>query len=175
VNLANVVAKMQIGDVLTRYARALDRLDAEALLTCFHPAAVFHAGTHCLPAPDACAAIITLLKELEYTHHQISNVQIEFDKDVAYVETYFTAAHRLGPKGWSPYPESGPGEDLIIRGRYADEFEHRHAVWGIASRKLIIEWGRYDSPADRGMFSNPPSVAGSRDHSDPVYHRRRVS
>jgi SnoaL-like domain len=126
-----------------------------------------------------CDLVVGMLQELELTHHQIGNIQIDFDSHaagdgtVAFAETYFTAVHRIGSAGWSPFPQARPGEDLMMRDRYVDRFEDRDGQWAIADRAIVIDWARFDPPDDRGIVGNSPQPRGRRDHSDPVYHPRK--
>ena len=170
----SLLARSQIGDVLVRYARAVDRLDDAAIKTCFHPDATLCAAGERMAAQQFCVVAMGMLRELELTHHQIGNLQIALDGDEAYVETYFTAVHRIGAAGWSPYPQARPGEDLMMRGRYVDRFTLRDGTWAIAHRDMVIDWARFDAADDRGLVANPPEPRGQRDRTDPVYFRRSL-
>jgi len=175
----HLLIRAQIEDVLKRYTRAVDRLDEAALRSCFHPGATMHAAGSETAADRFCDLVVGMLQELELTHHQIGNIQIDLDSHaagdgtVAFGETYFTAIHRIGPAGWSPFPQAKPGEDLMMRGRYVDRFEDRGGQWAIAHRAIVIDWARFDPPDDRGTVGNSPQPRGRRDHSDPVYHPRK--
>ncbi|MET0530384.1 MAG: nuclear transport factor 2 family protein [Microvirga sp.] len=174
-----LLVRAHIEDVLKRYTRAVDRLDEAALRSCFHPSATMHAAGAETTAASFCDLVVGMLQELELTHHQIGNIQIDFDDHatgdgtVAFVETYFTAIHRIGPAGWSPFPQAKPGEDLMMRGRYVDRFEDRAGQWAIAHRAIVIDWARFDPPDDRGIVGNSSQPRGGRDYSDPVYHPRK--
>lgn len=170
----SLLARAQIEEVLARYARAVDRLDDEAIITCFHLDATVRAGGDRMPAQRFCVLAMATLRELTLTHHQLGNVQIALEGDAAHVETYFTSIHRLGVGGWSPYPQGKPGEDLMMRGRYVDSFARRDGAWAIAHRDMIIDWARFDAADDRGIVASPPEPRGRRDRTDPVYSGRSL-
>lgn len=174
-SLHQLLARAEIDDVLKRYTRALDRLDEDALRSCFHADATLRLGGQEVTEQDFCASVMGILRELELTHHQIGNVHIEFADDAAFVETYLTAIHRIGAAGWSPYPQANPGDDLMMRGRYIDRFERRDGVWAIAHRTLIIDWARFDPSDDRGIIADSPEPRSRRDRMDPVYNARSLS
>jgi len=169
--LATLVARAAIQDTLSRYTRAVDRVDVDAMKSCFHADATLYQGGFQMGAVDFCSAVEGMLLELVLTHHQTGNMQYEIHGETAYVETYFTAIHRIGSEGWSPFPQALPGDDLMIRGRYLDQFERREGVWAIARREATTDWVRFDRADDRGLVEFPPEPVSSRDKKDPAYRR----
>ena len=161
-------SRAEITEVVIRYCRGIDRCDEAMLRACFHPDARHRHGSFEGASADFCAYALALVRQVEFTHHQLGPVSIELDGDVAYVETYFTALHRFGavpPAGGQPH------EDRFSGGRYVDRFERRDGVWRIAERRGVSEWMRYEAASDRGFYDAPADQRGKRDRTDPVYRR----
>ena len=93
---------------------------------------------------------------------------MDFDGDVAYVETYV----------WTFYRASVDGRDIdtFTGGRLVDRFERRLGVWKIAHRRTVFDWNR-DTPSNEawvnGMFQvgKPGMLLGRKDTSDASYDR----
>lgn len=78
------------------------------------------------------------LANFEASHHQVSNILLQFETpDRATGVTYVTAWHR--------FPGDAP--DGIVRGQYHDVFERREGRWGIAERRILVA-GETSFPAD---------------------------
>ncbi|ADV80855.1 nuclear transport factor 2 family protein [Terriglobus saanensis] len=166
-----LAAKTEICEVLTRYIRAVDRVDEQSLSATFHTGAAIAQGGYVMPAEQFIPIVVGLLRELESTHHQLSPPLIELRGDTAFVESYFTGFHRLGPNGWSPFPDAKPSEDIFIGGRYIDRFERRDGLWAITDRQSPRDWIRYETAADRGGMADPPNPRSFRSKHDPAYQR----
>lgn len=166
--LAALAARAEIGEVLLRYCRAIDRCDLELLKTCFHPDATHEHGAFAGASADFCLRAMEIVAPLVLTHHQLGPPSIELQGEVAFVETYFTSYHRFGAE---PPPGGQPHEDRIMGGRYVDRFERRGGVWRIAHRKGVNDWMRYEPASDRGFFDRPAEERGRRDRGDPAYRR----
>ncbi len=173
--IQSILSRIEIESLLARYNRSLDRLDEEGLRASFHPDATVYMGGEPeakrtdVPVRDFIPALLGMLRELTLTHHQIGNTQIVLDGETARAETYFTALHRTGPAGWSPFPQAKPNEDLIVRGRYIDRLERRDGAWRIAHRTAVVDWVRFDPAGDRGVLAAPLEPRSRRDRSDVVY------
>jgi hypothetical protein len=162
--LADIVARDTVAEVLARYCRAVDRLDEDLLRGCFHLDAVHNAGT----ATDFCTHALAVAGSCIATHHQIGAPCIRVEGNEAFVEVYYTAYQRLPDSGTTVFGEAA-GEDVIVGGRYVDRFERRRGEWRIAHRRHLIEWRRFEEPRDRGFFASPSDRKGARDPSDAVY------
>jgi hypothetical protein len=159
-------SRAEITEVVIRYCRGVDRCDEAMLRACFHPDARHRHGSFEGFSADFCTYALTLVQQVEFTHHQLGPVSIELDGDVAHVETYFTALHRFGAV---PPPGGQPHEDRFSGGRYVDRFERRDGAWRIAERRGISEWMCYEATSDRGFYDAPADQRGQRDRTDPVY------
>jgi ketosteroid isomerase-like protein len=81
------------------------------------------------------------LAHFEASHHQVSNIEIEFASETrATGIAYVTAWHR--------FPGDTP--DATVFGQYHDVFERRDGHWGFAERRILVsgeigfgvEWNR---------------------------------
>jgi len=69
------------------------------------------------------------LRMFEATHHQVSNILLDFEgPDRARGTTYVTAWHR------SP----GDAPHAVVWARYDDVFERRDGHWGFANRRILV-------------------------------------
>jgi 3-phenylpropionate/cinnamic acid dioxygenase small subunit len=130
--LEQFMARAEIHDVLYRYCHACDRRDPAMLKSVYHPGAVDNHNTFNGPA-DAFVDYIMARFEQVYalTQHHITNINIEFHGDTAYVESYFIAYHRH---------KNDFDRDSQTGGRYVDRFEKRDGKWLIASRDVVVDW-----------------------------------
>jgi hypothetical protein len=171
--LAALIDKQSITEVIYRYCRAIDRLDEALLQSCFHDDSQHVQGAYEGPTLTFCRYAIDKLADVECTHHQVGNVLIELAGDVAHAESYWTAYHRLRPDGPPSGLFRGRGieEELLIGGRYIDRFERRDSGWRIAGRFGVYDWQHY-APASEGDFRQlAPERRGQRGRGDRAYWR----
>ena len=175
-----LLAKQAITEVVFRYARAIDRMDEALLRSVFHPGSRhnhFYEGPSSDPAasstPDSPGDFVTfalgVLGTFTRTHHQLGNTLIEFtSEDRARVETYFTAFHRMRPKG---DPLAAPNAfdtemDYFVGGRYIDQFELREGEWKIVERVGMTDWTRIEPPTSQGFGDIDQKTVGHRAPDD---------
>jgi hypothetical protein len=97
--------------------------------------------------------------------HQICNVLIELDGDVAHGESYFFMLARS--------EHQGREVDWLLAGRFIDRFERRGGAWRIASRTVAYDLDRFDEvrpaaddlPAARYLDNAVRGQRGKADHS----------
>ncbi|MFE6976201.1 nuclear transport factor 2 family protein [Streptomyces sp. NPDC057682] len=154
--------RFAIQDVLFRYARAVDRLDHDAIAACYFDDAVDVHGAYTGDAAGLVEDIRTRHRTIDSSQHFITNVLVDFTgDDSAHVESYCLCYLRQAPTG------PGAPQDLaIIRCRYVDRFERRAGTWGIADRVVVFDESRTVHVTDT---LDPTWVASHRDASDPVY------
>jgi len=185
--IAQLVEKRKIEEVLVRYCRSLDRCDAEMMKTTFHEDGsddhgIFEGGAH--------AFVDFIIPKIQYwydvTTHAISNITIELQGDVAYTETYLRCYHRVrgerekvveifGEKyaaqfDWSKV--AGIPHETVYNGRYVDKLEKREGEWRIAKRRVVTDWIQNGITTEvyEGVVATFPPV-GRRDRSDISYER----
>jgi hypothetical protein len=154
-DLAAVVARLEaeraILEVLTRYCRAIDRLDLDLLRTVYHEDATDDHGVYCGPVEGFFAFIAAgPSRGFEATQHCLFQTRFHFegrggDGDVARTETYFTAYHRRRNTEGALLEETSGA-------RYVDRLERRHGEWRIAHRQVVTDWSRV-IPLPPGFFS----------------------
>lgn len=164
-----LIDRAEISEVLTRYCRALDRLDEPLLRSCFHPDSQ-HSHGYTGPSEIFIGYAMNVLNKCLATHHQLGNVSISLRDDKADAESYFTAFHRISrdpPEAFA----GAAGKDVFIGGRYIDTLERRDGEWRIVSRTGVHDWRRDEAAADSGFFDLPEDQCGRRNQTDPVYRR----
>jgi len=130
--------RQDIHDCLTRYCRAVDRLDRDLLMSVYHDDAIDDHGLFFGSGAAFVDWVLPFHARLQTsTQHVITNHTCDLDGDVAHTETYFLFAgmNRDGP----PFTLAG--------GRYIDRFERRDGRWAIALRKCVNDWRSPTGPS----------------------------
>ncbi len=172
-NVNAIEAQLAITAVLHRYARGMDRMDAQMALECWHEGGTDdHAPLYSGSAAGFIAWLWPVHAAMEMTHHNISNILIEVDGDRAGSECYWqvTLRKRVGDELW----------DSVSLGRYIDSFEKIAGRWAIRHRQSLADWNRTEKVlfkrGDPGVPTivtpNNPEVAAPpnrRDRGDYSY------
>lgn len=153
----------EIRAVLGRYARGVDRLDMELVRSCYFADAAEDRGRYVGGVDGFIEWLRGMLVAFESTWHQQAAPLIELEGDVAWVETYCMALHRLAPD------EHGQRRARLIPSRYCDRFERREGRWLIARRVAVYE----DAFAVAPDPSFQSAARSRRDRQDPAYQRER--
>ncbi|WP_232493862.1 nuclear transport factor 2 family protein [Novosphingobium kaempferiae] len=145
--LSELADREAIRECLYRYARGVDRLDADMLRSAYWPDCVDeHMGfTGNLEAFIAWS--FPIMGAMDQTLHLIGNVLVSIHGDEADAESCFYGIHRVNLPGGK--------SDVIGAGRYLDRFEKRDDEWRIARRLVVTDWFRqYADSADwsQGML-----------------------
>jgi hypothetical protein len=135
---AELVARSQIEQLLTRRGRAADAKDPDAILAEHVPGSRDIHGIFDGTIED----FVEYLRTHNYAderygiqRHTVSNVIIEFDSnEVARVESYHIAFHRIVLHHGS--------FDVHIGGRYLDRCQEHAGRWLLASREVVYDWSR---------------------------------
>lgn len=160
--MTRIEDRFEIQDVLFRYARAVDRLDYDAITACYFPDAVDNHGGYVGTVDGLVEDIRRRHRTIDSSQHFISNVLVEFvDEDVAHVESYCLCYLRQ-----QAAPGSRTHELAVIRCRYVDRFERRDGRWAIADRVVVFDESQVLEVVDR---LDESWVMSRRDGSDPVY------
>jgi ketosteroid isomerase-like protein len=167
--IERMLARDEIHEVLARYARGVDRADGELLKSCYHPDAVEeHGGNYTGNAYAYVDGAVPRIRLMGAMQHLLGSSHIEFDGDVAHVETYLWTFARFASERGST--------DTFTGGRLIDRFERRNGQWKIAHRRTVFDWNR-DTPSSEGwctgLFdpSKPGMHLGRKDSSDLSYDR----
>jgi 3-phenylpropionate/cinnamic acid dioxygenase small subunit len=133
--LESLLDRMEIVELLHRYALAIDDRDWARLATCFTEDAVASYGPM-LGRQDGIAAIEktcrTALEPLDASQHIIGTHEVEIDGNRARARCYVHAQHtRAGTAG---------GDNFVIGASYVDELVRTPDGWRIRERELHILW-----------------------------------
>lgn len=162
-----LMARVEILDVLARYARGCDRGDGQLLKSCYHNDAIEeHAGNFTGNAHEYVDVAIPRILKMDAMQHLLGSSHIDFEDDGARVETNVWTFLRISVNGVTT--------DTLTGGRLYDRFEFRDNHWKIAHRRTILDWNR-DAPSVEGWvnglinFDNPGALLGSKGENDPSY------
>lgn len=136
----DLAARRDIYECICTYMRAQDRLLPDLHLSTFHEDAFVDCGPYAGPAAGFVRFAQDLLGGMKASQHGIMQAQITVDGNRATGEVYFIAQHRI--------TQDGDDKDLIMAGRYIDDYEDRGHGWKIARRLEIIDWTRVDPVSD---------------------------
>lgn len=170
--------RQDINDCILRYSRGVDRLDREALISCYHEDGIDDHGVFIGNREEFADWAIGMHRRMHLSHqHCQFNHTVEIDGDVAHAETYYMFVG-LNKQG-APYTVGG--------GRYIDRLEKRDGRWAIVVRKCVRDWIPLTEIPDKIDQSTLTSGRGfvkphevefldtcsqvARDRSDPSYDR----
>jgi hypothetical protein len=164
--LQRLADELQIHKVLATYCRGVDRCDKAILQSAYWPDATEEHGIFNGKAWDFAEFIVPLIRTMKVTMHSISNTFIELDGDRATSETYVVAYHLMDAEG-------GGQAEMIVGGRYLDEFQRRDGEWRISKRLFVHDWNQNQAATvqwESGLYAQL-NVRGRNDRSDPSYER----
>lgn len=151
-----------IRDLVMRYCRAIDRHQLDLLGELYHQDAIDDHGVFSSgPVSKFLELLPTILDGMIATSHQILNHYIEVDGDYAEGEVYMIAYHLTRD-------DSGKEIEVIVGGRYLDQYERRDGVWRFKFRKIVSDWNQIQpslSDWDAPMFTG--TARGSAFKNDP--------
>jgi hypothetical protein len=153
-----------IRDCLFRYARGVDRLDADLLRTAYWPDAFDNHLMFKGNVEEFIAWGFPLMRAMDRNQHIIGNILIRLDGATAAVESYFYGIQRG--------KVAGVMRDTVASGRYLDRFERRQGEWRIKERIVITDWFReYPDSADwsAGPFGMADAPTGALHPEDASY------
>lgn len=152
-----------IRECLYRYARGVDRLDAEMIRSAYWPDCDDQHLAFRGNAEEFIDWAFPIMGQMDQTLHMIGNILIAIEGHQASVEAYFYGYHRI--------TVDGVKQDVIGAGRYLDRFEMRGDEWRIAERLVMTDWFRHypdSADWDAGLLGMQCPM-GSRRPDDPSY------
>ncbi|MCU1592859.1 MAG: hypothetical protein JWO12_251 [Frankiales bacterium] len=158
---AEAAANLELQRLAWAYCHAVDRGDLVLLRSLYHDDAIDDHGAMFCGSPDEYVAWLPqMLAALEATRHTMHNMLFLIDGDRAQGELVNTAYHR-----------TREGREIILGGRYLDEYERRDGVWRIARRSLVLDTFE-DRPAQvAGGFIGKGVERGAAGEADAVFGR----
>lgn len=158
-DLRELADREEIRELIYRYCRAVDRIDAELGYSVWHEDGTADYGDAIFigSGRGAIDLICDAHRQLVAHSHQISNITLSIAGDRASSESYVFATLRL----------SGAEGELQagIWGRYVDRWSRRAGRWGIDHRVCVID---FDEVRPVTAFAAPQGYA-RRDRDDPSY------
>ncbi|WP_203338182.1 nuclear transport factor 2 family protein [Nocardioides limicola] len=156
-DLDELASRLEIQNVIAKYAHAVDRRDFETVRSCYHPDAYDDHGRYKGDLDGLLAYFDRLADKLNSTFHLMGTPYIEVKGDTAWAETF--AVYRRDLKGDVP----------VLQGlRYADRFERRTGQWRIAHRLVILDW-EHAAGGEPPLPSAPEWLRGGLGENDPAY------
>jgi hypothetical protein len=130
--LDSLLAKQEITEVIYRYCRAYDRMDAELALSCWHEGGtVAYGSRYNGTIGDYIGPSWAHRWKLANFSHQVTNVLIAVNGERAGSEAYVTASLQAKPN------DDGIIIEDLWRGRYLDRWSRRDGRWAIEHRHFI--------------------------------------
>ena len=161
ITVEELLIREEITDIIKRLARGTDRLDEQAMASCYHPDGFDDHNSFRGSGTEFARWVCDVLPHFSSTMHFIGPPAIRLDGDprsVAHCDTYCVAHH------------VGKDTDMVLGLRYVDRFELRDGAWLIAKRVCAFDW-TYTIPFDpvaTFTFAEDFTV-GHRDRTDITY------
>jgi len=157
--LEALVAKQAVRDALSRYCRALDRMDKEMAYAVWHPdGTADYEGIFEGTGYGFVDWVWEAHAAMNRHSHQITNVLTEVDGERAVSEAYVTVLLWL---------EGDPEEaqtEIVARGRYLDRWSRRDGRWAIDHRVHLV-----DTQSVQQVKRGEVAPSSTRDETDPSF------
>lgn len=179
---ARVADRLMIQDLVYRWCRAVDRLDAQGMLDVFWPGAIDSHGPYIGPVEGLVEWILVRHKPIGMSSHFIGNLLIEFvHEDLALVESYVRTIQQYPAHAKQQLAQLTGGAagapdaamDMFTSSRYIDRVERRNGEWRIARRDLAQDWKQLVEVQHRALQPHEGWIIGRRDGQDAIQVFRR--
>ena len=167
--IQEILDKESIRELVCTYCRAADRHDNDLMRSLYHEDAYDDHGSF---FKGKAMEFIDLLPEIQKSmgilHHNVTTHNIKLNGDKAEGETYIIAFHQV-------LTEEG-NYDVLIGGRYFDEYEKRNNLWKFSSRAVDADWVYVNDPSKVNLTHSMIQGAdiGSPNKNDPSYERLKL-
>ena len=131
-DIRELLDKQACTEVLTRYCRALDWLDGEALKKVFAADAHIDYGFFRGRGDAFILAVMEVEHSFERRWHFVANAIIQVNGDTAEAESYGLAA--------AVSTKEGHTTTHVFGGRYLDRLTQRDGQWLITWRQYVLDW-----------------------------------
>ena len=162
--IQEILDKESIRDLVHTYCRAADRHDHELMRTLYHEDAHDDHGSFFKgKAMDFIDLLPEIQKSMGILHHNVTTHNINLMGHRAEGETYILAFHQV--------LTDDQNFDVLIGGRYFDEYEKREGVWKFSSRAVDADWAYVSDPSKVNLAH--PMIEGANigtaNSEDPSY------
>ena len=155
--------RMALQQLVTSYCHAIDRRDYGLLRSLYHDDAIDDHGAMFCGSPDQYVTWLPgMMAQWQATAHTVTNMLVLFDGDHAEAESSCTAWHRT----------ADGARDVIVHGRYLDQFRKRAGAWKFFRRSLLLDWAEERAAATSAAPGADDGVErGQAGPGDPCYAR----
>ena len=167
--IQEILDKESIRELVYTYCRAADRHDNELMRSLYHEDAYDDHGSFFKgKAMEFLDLLPEIQKSMGILHHNVTTHNIKLSGQKAEGETYIIAFHQV-------LTEEG-NYDVLIGGRYFDEYEKRNDVWKFSSRAVDADWVYVNDPSQVNLTHPMIEGAdiGSPNKEDPSYQRLKL-
>jgi hypothetical protein len=150
--LALMLARDELHALVTAYCRAVDRADYDGLRGLYHPEATDSHGSFSTGGVEQFIAQLQAAEPyVRVSQHNITTTNFVVEGEEARGEIYCLVFHTF----------AGPEHDIdvIIGGRYLDEYTQHDGRWKFSRRTIVADWAYQNDPSQLD-FSHP-STRGS--------------
>lgn len=162
--LQEMFDEFQLRKLVHGYCRAVDRGDVEHLRSLYHHDATdAHGAFSTGSVDDFLGELAAARPYIRSMQHHITTVNFAISGDRAEGEIY-TVADQTFIAGERDV-------DVVIGGRYLDEYEKRDGTWKFIQRMIVTDWARVNDPSSVDL-SHPvtkDTPRGAPDENDPSY------
>jgi len=166
-----MLAVHEITQLLYTYCNAADRHDHVKMRSLYHPDAWDDHGSFFKgPAMEFIDRLPEIQAPMEILHHNMTSKNIVVKGDKAEGEIYMIAFHRFKLED-GPENKKNGSADLLVGGRYFDNYERRDGTWKFTLRAAGADWAYYNAPSKTAM-DHPmiaPTHIGKAGPEDPSY------
>lgn len=157
-----MLARDELHALVTSYCRAVDRADYEGLREMYHPDATDSHGEFSTGGVEQFIAQLQAAQPyVRVSQHNITTTNFVVAGEKAHGEVYCLVFHTF----------AGPDHDVdvIIGGRYLDEYARHDGRWKFSRRTIVADWAYQNDPSrlDFGHPSTRGSLRGKPGRDDP--------
>ncbi|GFG94805.1 nuclear transport factor 2 family protein [Mycobacterium timonense] len=157
-----MLARDELHALVTSYCRAVDRADYAGLRELYHPDATDSHGSFSTGGVEQFIAQLQAAEPyVRVSQHNITTTNFVIEGRQARGEIYCLVFHTF----------AGPEHDVdvIIGGRYLDEYTKHDGRWKFGKRTIVADWAYRNDPSqlDFGHPSTRGSLRGQPGQDDP--------
>lgn len=158
--LALMLARDELHALVTAYCRAVDRADYETLRSLYHPDATDSHGSFSSGGVEEFIAQLAAAEPyVRVSQHNITTTNFVVEGDEARGEIYCLVFHTFAGREHDI--------DVIIGGRYLDEYTRHDGRWKFSRRTIVADWSyqndpsqvNFEHPSTRGSLRGEPGPA----------------